>query len=42
MGTDLNPEAGEKPGTLSEMIYDSQTNRRARENCDSEPDPNPQ
>ncbi|XP_037774586.1 uncharacterized protein LOC119571266 [Penaeus monodon] len=40
MDTILNPDPGEYPGK-SDMNYDSQSNRRPRENSDSEEDPHP-
>jgi len=40
MDTILNPDPGEYPG-ISDMNYDSQSNRRPRETSDSEEDPHP-
>lgn len=41
MNANLNPDPGENSGILKEMNYDSQTNRRPREESDSEENPDP-
>lgn len=41
MDGNLNPDPGEKPGSIKEMDYDNQTNRRPRQESDNKENPDP-